>query len=422
MRGGVRVTAACLPLLLAAVPPARAQQGPATREVVVDVRVHGNHTTPDADVLQLAAIRVGDVVTGGLVDAAATRLRESGRFREVEIRKRYASIEDPGQVLLVILVEEHAAVSLDVPYPGPLRRIAASTMWQPLLTYEDGYGFTYGARVGFVRALGPNGRLSVPLTWGGTRQAVAEAEWAFRSGPVTRVLVTGGITRREHPALDLGDRRAGVTARAERAFGSSFRAGAAVSLHEVAFGGLDDRFVTAGADVVLDTRTDPAFARNAVFASVGWKRLWFDTSADTSRVETDLRGYLGLPGQAVLVVRGLQQWSPDAVPAYEQPLLGGAGSLRGYRLGYRSGDRLMAGSAEVRMPISSPLSLGRTGIAVFWDIGTVYAASETLDSARADTSAGAGFFVQATVFSLRVDVARRAGGGTRAHVTVGTTF
>ena len=46
-------------LLLAA--PAAAQ------EIVGEVRVHGNHTTPDADVLSLAGLSVGSPVTPGLL-------------------------------------------------------------------------------------------------------------------------------------------------------------------------------------------------------------------------------------------------------------------------------------------------------------------------------------------------------------------
>ena len=86
---------------------------------------------------------------------------------------------------------------------------------------------------------------------------------------------------------------------------------------------------------------------------------------------TDVRGYLGLVRQVVFVARVQQAWSAHPLPLFEQPLLGGAASLRGFPLGYRMGDRLAAASAEVRMPITSPLRIARTGMAVFTDAGTV---------------------------------------------------
>src|SRR5690606_3885088 len=110
------------------------------------VRVHGNHTTPDADVLAIAGVAVGAPVTSDLVAEVTRRLDASGRFRRVDVRTRFASIADPSAILLVIVVDERAGIALDVPEPGPLRRLEASTMWLPVLRREDGYGFTYGVR------------------------------------------------------------------------------------------------------------------------------------------------------------------------------------------------------------------------------------------------------------------------------------
>ena len=73
------------------------------------MRVHGNHTTPDADVLALAGLTVGAPVT----DAIAARRRRSGcarsgRFADVEVRKRFRSIDDPIDILVIVLVDEVA--------------------------------------------------------------------------------------------------------------------------------------------------------------------------------------------------------------------------------------------------------------------------------------------------------------------------
>ena len=218
-------------------PPAQA----AAQETVVEIRVHGNHTTPDAEVLRLAGVAPGAPFSTSLVAEVEQRLRQSGRFRTVEVRKRYRSIEDASAIVLVILVEEQAGVSATMPAPGPLRRLKASTMWLPILAFDDGYGFTYGARFSFVDVLGRGTRLSVPLTWGGERRASVEVERRFVGGPFTRVVAEGGITEREHPSLDVDDRRTGIGLRVERAVTSWFRLGARGRLTDVKFGAETDR-------------------------------------------------------------------------------------------------------------------------------------------------------------------------------------
>jgi outer membrane protein assembly factor BamA len=413
--------AAVLALLVVLTPPAHAQE-PSAVETVVDIRVHGNHSTPDAEIIRIAGVSTGTPFVPSLITEVEGRLRQSGRFRSIEVRKRYQSIEDANAILLIILVEEQAGVSESIPKPGVLRRMRAGTMWLPVLRAEDGYGLTYGARVSLVDAVGRHTRLSVPLTWGGERRASVEVERRFTHGPFTRMTAEAGITQREHPALDLSDRRSGVGVRAERALSSWFRLGGQARLSDVRFGDTDDRLRTVGVDATLDTRRDPAFPRNAVYASATVERLWFDHSDATGRVLTDVRGYVGIVRQVVFVARLQQAWAADALPSFEQPLLGGTASLRGFRLGYRMGDRLAAASAEVRMPINSPLRIARLGVALFTDAGTVYGADERLADARWDRSIGAGAFITAPVVSLRLDVAHGLDAGTRAHFTLAFAF
>jgi outer membrane protein assembly factor BamA len=343
-------------------------------------------------------------------------------FRSVELRKRYRSIEDASAIALIILVEEQAGVSVETPRPGVLRRLRASSMWLPVLAFDDGYGFTYGARFSVVDTLGRHTRLSVPLTWGGERRVSVDVERRFTGGPLTRITADAGITRREHPALGEGDRRTGAGLRAERAVSSWFRVGAQARLSDVRFGHVTDQIRSAGVDATLDTRRDPVFPRNAVYASASAERLWFEHAQDAPRVSSDVRGYLGLIRQVVFVARVQQAWSSQPLPRFEQPLLGGAASLRGFPLGYRMADRLVAASAELRMPITSPLHIARTGVALFTDGGATYSAHEPLGEARWDKSVGAGFFVTAAVLSMRLDVAHGLGAGTRAHFTLGVAF
>jgi hypothetical protein len=50
----------------------------------------------------------GDPFTPGTLDAVRRRLIDTGRFEGIEVRRRYASIADPSQIALVIIVDEHA--------------------------------------------------------------------------------------------------------------------------------------------------------------------------------------------------------------------------------------------------------------------------------------------------------------------------
>ncbi len=401
------------------VPPG--STSPGSRGTVVAIRVHGNHTTPDQEVLRLAGVEPGRPFDDGLPAAIEQRLESSGRFRNVEVRTRFASLSDPTALLLVLVVEEQAGISVDVPDPGPMRRLRANTMWMPILSREEGYGFTYGVRVSFVDLAGPRTRVSVPLTWGGERQAAVELERRFERGPLTRITGRAGVTRREHPALEIGDRRTGVGVRAERAVTSWMHVAATAGLQDVRFGAIDERLGTIGAEGVVDTRRDPAFPRNAVFASAAVERLDFRQNADAVRVSLDGRGYVGLVRQLVLAVHAIHIRTSEPVPVFEQALLGGT-RLRGFGTGYRQGDRLAAASVELRAPFSSPLGHSRLGVAVFADTGTVWSATGRLRDSRWDTGVGAGLFLWGPLFGLRVDVARGLDYGTRAHITLGTTF
>jgi len=75
-------------------------------EHVVDVRVQGNTLTPDATIVRLAAVEPGAPFTPQTIDEVVRRVKAGGHFERVEVLKRYASIADPSQILLVIVVDE----------------------------------------------------------------------------------------------------------------------------------------------------------------------------------------------------------------------------------------------------------------------------------------------------------------------------
>ena len=405
-----------LALLVVSAMPAFAQE-----ERITEIRVHGNHTTPDADIVALSGLTAGGPANPERLRDAERALRETGRFEAVEIRRRYLSIADASQILLMIVVDEHPAVSALDLTPGPMKKLGAASMWLPIVHHQDGYGLTYGARVSFKDALGNRSRVSVPMTWGGERRVAVEGERLF-DGPVS--IVRGGVSvyRRVNPHFEEPDTRREVRLGAERRITDWFRIGADARVAAVKFGfDYEATHTAGGVHAVVDTRIDPSFPRDAIHARIGWERLAFPASR-ANRWLTDVRGYVGIGGSRVLALRGQLAHSNTALPFAEQPLLGGSDSLRGYATGYRAGDNMAAGTIEIRQPLNSPLSVGRFGVKAFVDAGTTWAAGRRMGDQPFDRGVGGGIYFGAGPFMMDLDVARPEEGRARAHFGMGVTF
>jgi hypothetical protein len=420
--------------------PAAAQ----TPERITEIRVHGNHTTPDADILALSGLAAGGEASAATLAAAEKRLLATGRFERADIRRRYLSIADASQILVMIVVDEHPAVSESDLTPGPMKKLRSAGMWLPILHHADGYGFTYGARVSFVNAIGDRSRLSVPLTWGGERRVALEAERSF-DGPVSVLRGSVSLQRRVNPHFNLPDLRQEGRVEADRIITDWLRAGASASVANVDFGpDYEARHTAAGVHAVIDTRIDPSFPRNAIHARIGWERLLFSPEPSAGRLllsspggpegaplllrsaagrwRMDARGYAGIGGALVLALRAQMVRATSAIPLAEQSLLGGSDSLRGYRTGHRAGDNLAAVSAELRLPLNSPLSVGRFGVKGFVDAGTVWRSDERLRAQPFERGLGGGVYAGAGPFIMDLDVAWPEQGKPRAHFGMGVSF
>jgi outer membrane protein assembly factor BamA len=400
-------------------------QPAATPGIVAEVRVHGNAVTPDEEVIRLAGVKIGVAFDEATIPAIEARLRGDGRFKDVEVLKRFASISDPSQVLLVIVVDDGPVkVEIDPRSGAPrtVRRRAPPLMVQPLLSAEDGYGVAYGVQFALPGIAGSRSRVSVPLTWGGEKKAAAEVEKDFRRGPLNRIAAGLSASRRTNPFFEEHDDRVRLFVRGERDIVRHLRVGVVGGTERVSFLNADDRFNRIGADVVLDTRLDPMLARNAVFARAGVERLNFSNGGAIARREFEIRGYLGLPGQGILVVRALREDSDRPLPGYLQPLLGGMANLRGFRAGTAVGDTLAAGSLELRLPLTSPLSIGKLGVSVFTDAATVYGHGEHLGDQTFRRGVGGGVWFSAAFLRLNIAVAHGVGSSTRAHIGTTLTF
>jgi hypothetical protein len=403
------------------------EQQPAT-ETIREIRVHGNAAVTDADVVKLAGVAVGDPLTPESLQLVEKRLKDSDRFETIEVRKRYRSIDDPTDVALVLVVHERPGVT-SAPGGGGItkasrpwhRAITDRFMFFPILSYEDGYGFTYGARFSTVDLLGWGERLSTPLTWGGTKRAAIEFERTFKTGPLTRVFSSFGIWNRENPHFEIDDQRVELRGRAERQFLHMVRVGVDASRSSVSFGQLDDQIWTFGTNAVFDTRGDPAFPGNAVLLGAGWSQLNVRGQETINRYNTDARGYLRVVRQAVVAARAQYFTSDATLPPYERLLLGGPSNLRGFGTGTFDGDRMIVTSAELRVPITSVIHGAKFGVDVFTDASKVADVGTSLGDVTWRRGAGAGIFVIAPLVKINVDVAHGFdGGGTR--VTLGTGF
>lgn len=401
----------------------------ALAETLSAIQVHGNTVTPDAEVVMLAGVEVGGAVDADVVNAVAERLRATKRFKSVQVLKRFASIADPSQIILVILVDEGPVTirrTGDPARPVTIERAGRfNLLFLPILSAEDGYGLTYGARLAVPQAAGRTSRIGFPLTWGGEKRAAVELDKTFAAGPLDRVTAGAGLSRRTNPFYDEDDTRRRAWARAESQLLPRVRAGATVGYQSVTFpAGVDaagrrvaSGFGHVGADVTLDTRLDPGLPRNAVFVRGAWEHV-----AGANRTDLDARAYVGLAGQTVLAVRGQHSGSDRPLAPYLKPLLGGMANLRGFKAGTAAGDFLAAASAELIVPLSSPLSFGRLGVSAFVDAGTAHDYGRRPGDAEWKHGIGGSVWFSAAFLRLNVAIARGIGSSTRVHAGASVSF
>jgi outer membrane protein assembly factor BamA len=410
------------PILLAGNPLQAAQPG----EVVSEVQIRGNVATPDEEVLRLAGVAIGMPVTSDTVTLVADRLRATKRFERVDVLKRYASISDPTRIALVVMVDEGPVTLQATGDPDrPIRVVRSrrlNLLFLPMLDGEDGYGVTYGARLAVPNPAGADSRLSFPLTWGGEKRAAAELEKRFDDGLVTRVDGGVSVSRKTNPFFQQDDDRAGVWARGERQVLPALRIGATLRWQRDSFQGVTDRLFDVGAEVVVDTRLDPWLARNAVYVRVAEHRFEFRNEDAADRNDLDTHLYVGLFRQTILVASVQRSAADSPLPNYLKAILGGQESVRGFKAGTAVGDTLVAGSLEVRVPLTSALRLGKFGVSGFTDAGTVYDHGARFDDSTIRQGFGASVWCAAAFLRVNVAVAHGIGASTRVHASGNITF
>ena len=188
----------------------------AQQEIVAAIQVHGNTLTPADEIIRVSGIIVGVSVSDTLLSDAEARLGTAMKFESVEVLKRFASISDPTRVLILIQVDE-GPVRVDLPdvdiapeeSPAPpaprpvvVRRSKFGVMFVPILSAEDGYGFTYGAQFAFAGHRAARRRIVVPASWGGDKRVGAEYQQEFSKRFAPRLRAGGLLQRRTHPFFE----------------------------------------------------------------------------------------------------------------------------------------------------------------------------------------------------------------------------
>jgi outer membrane protein assembly factor BamA len=374
------------------------------------VRVHGNHSIPDGEVIRLAGISEGQSLTDSELEDIRRRLLDSGRFARVEVKKRYLSLEESGPVALVIMVHEKEVVF-------------KKFMFAPILELTDEYGFTYGARVTWVEPLGMGDRISFPLSWGGHKQAAVESTFDFgttRKMP-QQMFFSFGWHRRENPHYELDDERVAVRG----GWNTRLRwltMGVSAGWSDISFNGTDDRLITVGAGAALDTRHDSNLPVDAVYLGYHWERLEPDLTDGVNRHTIDLRGYKHLVGPGILAAQFLYDLADGPLPEYERPFLGGGATLRGHSAGRYIGDNRLIGSLELRWPLSRPMAWYRYGLNVFVDTGAAYDYGNNLGDARFRYGTGVGFWIFAAMIGFKVEAGYDFDESVKIHFSTGFRF
>ncbi len=411
---------------------AAASRVSAQQEVIAVIQVHGNTITPSEEIISASELKEGSPFSESVRADAEDRLRSSRRFYQVEVLKRYASISDLTQITVLIQVDD-GPVRIDPPIPGPpgvpssgrvplgVRRGPLNVMFAPILNAEDGYGFTYGARIAIAGHRNTRQRVVIPLSWGGDKRAGVEfqKEFSHRFAPDLR---TGGLVqRRTHPFFESDADRKRIWGRADWALTRQVRAGTELAWQDSTL--VDERVEarSVGGDLVFDTRIDPLMPHNAVFARAAVDRLQFK-SGSAVRTDLEANGYIGLYRGMVLALRAIREDMSQPAPNFYKSLLGGSSNLRGFEAGYRIGDTLVAGSAELRIPMSSALRIARVGTSVFMDAGATYDKGARLNDQKLERGMGAGVWATAPLFRISLMVAHGLGAGTRVHFGAGLTF
>ena len=165
--------------------PGEQQQAPG---VIAEVRVHGNHLTPDDEIVKLSGIVIGARSSHDDRRRHQAPARRP-KFDDVKCSSATRRSPIPSKIPLVLMVTR-GRCDRSAGRSGPSRCASSSAAWwttsyMPIFDAEDGYGITFGVRVVRRRKDRKRSRISFPFT-GRSSNAQAPVRRTFQSGPLSR--------------------------------------------------------------------------------------------------------------------------------------------------------------------------------------------------------------------------------------------
>ena len=334
------------------------------------------------------------------------RLKASGHFETVEIRKRYRSLESTSDVALVLLVHERpgftsetiderpADVGLDArqePTDVPADRRLRRRLW--LHVWRTGQHDRSARRGRAALGAADLGR-HAPR---GGRSSSARS----RSGPLTRVAIDLRHLAAREPALR--DRRS--ARRVDGARRTQLRRPRPRRRRDVAKHGdvRPDSTIGCGRSARTSRSTRaaiPRFPRNAVLLGAGWTGLHVRQPRPSriNRYTTDARGYLGVIRQAVLAGRVQYSTADRTLP----PTTSGCCSAARRTCAASAPGRSTAIACSSRQPSCACRSrrcsaAPSSALTAFMDAGKTFDVGQSLKDAAWHHGVGGGVFLIATI-------------------------
>ena len=347
------------------------------------------------------------------------RLRAAKRFDRVEVRKRFASIADPSQIALVIIVDEGPVKIVMTGDPDSPTRVVRKRLPNmlilPILSREDGYGITYGARLTLPdpQWMGKRSRRHLSADHGGARRqaAIEHREALSTACTIDRVTAARHVSA---PPPTWPTRQTmtapGCPCGASGEFARALRLGATTGWQRASFEGVADQFAQIARRRRLRhaRRSDPRAQRGLRPCRVGASA--FGDGPLRRRDAGWLRGLPGI-GEPHRCSTAAATSGSSASPCWPVAPRGStrigrcrrtsAAAARRLehaarlRVGSFVGDTLVAMSAELVQPLTSPVTLGKLGVTAFVDRGTVYNKGERFGDQTLQQGSGAGVWFAA---------------------------
>lgn len=386
-----RIVIACF-LLMLSVAAAMAQDVEMTVERVI---FHGNHSISDDELAGIAGVSAGMPLSSREISEIEERLLASGRLKTATVAVRYTTLDMSGPVVLVISVIESPSFS-------------DKLLVLPLIGSFKGYGFSYGAQVTTIDLLGMEERVSLPFTWGGTKQAGLEIEFD-KNLPFASYLKAGFryLDRDEHRVLKESDDRLQVHGEIGWSLNSDFYISTSYLYEDITYADqVETTSNTFAATFAFDTRPGSLFPYDSVYAAYTLAYRDYDQLFEDSLINTfDVRLFKRVFGQSILAVQGVYSESENTQPIFNKAFLGGEFWIRGFDYPDELGDNFYIGTVELRIPLSKVTDPFNWGITAFYDYAGLWDVDQDRGDARIFQSTGFGGFVQLGAINIIGEIA-----------------